>query len=198
MHVARGVAPGLWGSHASGGSEIESILQNRQSTVLPFVMHHQPSRPVHHPTTAIEGHQQHPPLPSPIGPKSPGTAHGHATTIANHTRAMTNQWLQRRTTTTSVIGRHQGHPPLSTIHWAQRPWHCAQAHGANRPVTAANCPARACTRCTCRCTTIIPYQSGTPPTSPTSSPCRAQGPQHCVQVRGTGAVPARQYNPHRP
>ena len=38
MHVARGVAPGLWGSHASGGSEIESILQNRQSTVLPFVM----------------------------------------------------------------------------------------------------------------------------------------------------------------
>ena len=40
MHVARGVAPGLWGSHASGGSEIESILQNRQSTVLPFVMPH--------------------------------------------------------------------------------------------------------------------------------------------------------------
>ena len=39
MHVARGVAPGLWGSHASGGSEIESILQNRQSTVLPFVMY---------------------------------------------------------------------------------------------------------------------------------------------------------------
>ena len=38
MCVAGGVAPGLWVSHASGGSEIEIILQNRQSTVLHFVM----------------------------------------------------------------------------------------------------------------------------------------------------------------
>ena len=38
MCVAGGVAPGLWVSHASGGSEIEIILQNRQSMVLHFVM----------------------------------------------------------------------------------------------------------------------------------------------------------------
>ena len=38
MCVAGGVAPGLWVSHASGGSEIEIILQNRQSTVLHFAM----------------------------------------------------------------------------------------------------------------------------------------------------------------
>ena len=41
MCVAGGVTPGLWVSHASGGSEIEInqiILQNRQSTVLHFVM----------------------------------------------------------------------------------------------------------------------------------------------------------------
>ena len=38
MCVAGGVAPGLWVSHTSGGSEIEIILENRQSTVLHFVM----------------------------------------------------------------------------------------------------------------------------------------------------------------
>ena len=37
-YYTRGVAPGLWGSHTSGGSEIESILHNWQSMVLPFVM----------------------------------------------------------------------------------------------------------------------------------------------------------------
>ena len=40
MCVAGGVALGLWVSHASGGSEIEIILQNWQSTVLHFVMPH--------------------------------------------------------------------------------------------------------------------------------------------------------------
>ena len=38
MCVAGGVALGLWVSHASGGSEIEIILQNWQSMVLHFVM----------------------------------------------------------------------------------------------------------------------------------------------------------------
>jgi hypothetical protein len=110
--------------------------------------------------TAIGWHQGHPPTPPSTGPQGPGAAHRHATAIAKRPHAAAHRRPPRRAaTTTPAIGMHQHpHLPLST-----GPKGPGVMHKRVTPIVR-----------NCRRTTTIPYRSGTPPTSPTSSPCRAQ------------------------
>ena len=122
--------------------------------------------------SAIGRHQRQPPIPPPIGPKSPATMHRHAAAIANtnHVHATTNQWLRHHAaTTTPAIGTHHQHPPLTL---STRPKGSGIAH---KRTTSTTYHRRVATHqrpqpCTTTMALAIRRHQGHPPIPPSARP----------------------------
>jgi len=86
--------------------------------------------------------------------------------------------------------RGSQHHPYTTFHWAGRPWHCVQEHSADcpmpRPAHVLHQPMHHHHPLPVRDAAHVTHLLA----------MLGQWPQHCVQVHGTGAVPAHQYDLH--